>query len=70
MNYAFELPSLEIEQMERAFTGYRIIEISDNYVNCQRCDNAVPIVGKLTGTKMTELLFYKKDKVDGKLLLY
>jgi hypothetical protein len=49
---AFELPSLEqIEQMERQRSqALEALEINDdnNSVKCQRCGNAVPIVGKLT----------------------
>jgi hypothetical protein len=49
---SFELPSLEeIEQMERqrsqAIESLQISD-SDHSVKCQKCDVAVPIVGKLT----------------------
>ena len=49
MNDAFELPSLEeIEQMERQRSqAIESLEIFDHSVKCQRCGNAVPIVGKL-----------------------
>ena len=49
MNSPFELPSLEeIEQMERrSLQAIESLEISGNSVKCQRCDNTVPIVGKL-----------------------
>jgi hypothetical protein len=52
LNEPFELPSLEeIEQMERQrLQAIEALEIFDHSVKCQRCGNAVPIVGKLTRT--------------------
>ena len=43
-------PSLqEIEQMERQRSqAIELLEICNGSVKCQRCDMAVPIVGKLT----------------------
>ena len=51
MNDGIEIPSLEqIEQMERQRAqAVEALQISDDYrfVKCQRCSNAIPIVGKL-----------------------
>jgi adenine-specific DNA methylase len=50
LNDPFELPSIEeIEAMERQRSqAIEALEIFDHSVKCQRCGNAVPIVGKLT----------------------
>ncbi|MFL6423297.1 MAG: hypothetical protein ACJ71R_06875 [Nitrososphaeraceae archaeon] len=50
MNDPFELPSLEeIEEMEKQRSeAIESLEISDHSVKCQRCDMAVPIIGKLS----------------------
>jgi hypothetical protein len=51
MNEPFELPSLEeIQEMERLRPqAIESLQISGNSrsVKCQRCSNAIPIVGKL-----------------------
>jgi hypothetical protein len=49
LNDPFELPSLqEIEEMDRQRSqAIESLQISDHSVKCQRCGNAVPIVGKL-----------------------
>jgi hypothetical protein len=50
LNGPFELPSLEeIEQMDRQGSqAIEALQISNDSVKCQRCGNAIPIVGKLT----------------------
>jgi adenine-specific DNA methylase len=52
LNEPFELPSLqEIEEMERQRSqAIALLEVFGHSVKCQRCGNAVPIVGKLTMT--------------------
>jgi hypothetical protein len=47
-NDPVEIPSLEeVEKMERQRSqAIEALEISDNMVKCQRCRNAIPIVGK------------------------
>jgi hypothetical protein len=54
LNDPFELPSLEeIEEMDRqSLQVIESLQISDSgdSIKCQRCGNAVPIVGKLTRT--------------------
>jgi adenine-specific DNA methylase len=49
LNEPFELPSLqEIEEMEiQRSQAIESLEIFDHSVKCQRCGNAVPMVGKL-----------------------
>jgi hypothetical protein len=50
LNDPFVLPSLEeVEEMDRQRSqSIESLEISNNSVKCQKCDIAVPIVGKLT----------------------
>ncbi|MFL6363787.1 MAG: hypothetical protein ACJ719_01080 [Nitrososphaeraceae archaeon] len=51
MNDPFELPSLqEIQEMDKQRShAIESLQITDHSVKCQRCGNAVPIVGKLNG---------------------
>ncbi len=44
------------------------LEISDNSVKCQRCGNAVPIVGKLSRPCNDRVAVLQDNKMDGKLL--
>jgi hypothetical protein len=62
MNDPFELPSLEqIEEMERQRSqAIQSLQITDNTVKCQRCGNAVPIVGKLTRTHNDRIAILQK----------
>jgi hypothetical protein len=48
--FGFELPSLEeIEQMERQrLQAIESLQVTDSSVKCQRCNNDIPIVAKLS----------------------
>jgi hypothetical protein len=62
LNDPFELPSLEeIEQMDRQRSqAIESLEITDHSVKCQRCGNAVPIIGKMTRTNNDRIAVLQK----------